>query len=332
MIEFASRALRLLSPVLLAAALCLPQAAASADPCAHEVQAHPALWTVHGPKGTAYMLGSVHILPPCINWKTREIMAAMKRADVFVFEIPLDHRQQDTVEAQAIQRAFMDHNGMLPPGQSLRALLPANMTAKYDIALDKLQLAPNYVDRLKPWLVSTIFETAQFVRSEARAENGIDVRVYAMADDMHKKTRGFETLEDQLAVVTHQEERVGLSALAQEISETMDDVQGKMMDELVSDWVRGDVAAMGRINNAAFDKDPALKKAMLDDRNARWVGELKKMLEQDQVYFITVGTAHLIGPGGVPALMRAAGYAVDGPGLADDGPARPGLRQAAVGD
>ncbi len=56
-----------------------------------------------------------------------------------------------------------------------------------------------------------------------------------------------------------------------------------------------------------------LKKGILDNRNRRWVGELKTMLADSHVYFVTVGAAHLAGPGGVPALMRAAGYRVEGP-------------------
>jgi uncharacterized protein YbaP (TraB family) len=37
------------------------------------------------------------------------------------------------------------------------------------------------------------------------------------------------------------------------------------------------------------------------------------MLKEKHTYFITVGAFHLVGPGGVPNLLRAAGYQVDGP-------------------
>src|SRR5580658_2934925 len=57
--------------------------------------ATPAMWTVHGPKGTAYLLGSIHILPKNVNWQTPEILAAIKRADTFVFEVKMDEETQD---------------------------------------------------------------------------------------------------------------------------------------------------------------------------------------------------------------------------------------------
>ena len=37
------------------------------------------------------------------------------------------------------------------------------------------------------------------------------------------------------------------------------------------------------------------------------------MLKDDDNVFVTVGAAHLAGPDGVPALLRADGYDVDGP-------------------
>ena len=42
------------------------------------VHATPAMWVVHGPRGTAYLLGSVHALPKNIEWQTPAIKAAIK--------------------------------------------------------------------------------------------------------------------------------------------------------------------------------------------------------------------------------------------------------------
>src|SRR5215469_4029000 len=274
---------------------------------------HPALWTVHGTKGTAYLFGSVHVLPAGIDWKTRPLLDAMKRSDTFIFEIPLDHQDQDRVEAQKLQKDIMDLQGMLPPGASLRGELPKDMVPKYDAVIANLNISPGYIDRLQPWLAAMILETAEFFRTDASALNGVDVQVYALASQMHKQSRGFETLEQQLALIGPEEQRVGIHELGRTIDEANTGGETRSYDAIVAAWEHGDVAAITRESDVEFAKDPDLRKEILDDRTARWAQELGPMLNEPHTYFITVGAAHLAGPKGLPTLMRKAGYKVDGP-------------------
>jgi uncharacterized protein YbaP (TraB family) len=43
------------------------------------------------------------------------------------------------------------------------------------------------------------------------------------------------------------------------------------------------------------------------------VGKISAMLNENHTYFITVGAGHLAGPKGVPAMLRAKGFKVEGP-------------------
>ena len=296
-----------------AALLLAPQPASARHGGGGSAGTHPALFTVHGPKGTAYLFGSIHVLPSGINWKTPEIARAMARADMFVFEIPLDHREQDEQTAQRIQKQIMDLHGLLPPGQSLRGMLPDKMVSQYDGALDMLSISPGYVDRLQPWLASMVLENAQLYRSDVRAAEGVDLQVFAVATALHKPSRGLETLEQQLALLTPEEQKSGMAELGKMIAECTNMGVAHKIDAMVASWARGDLKAVQTQTDSDFAKDPALKKTMLDDRNARWIPQIKAMLAENRTYFITVGAAHLVGPKGGPALLRAAGYTVDGP-------------------
>src|ERR1700742_3288410 len=80
-----------------------------------KIEAHPALWVVHGKAGTAYLFGSIHILPPNIAWHSAKLDAAMADSDTFVFEVP----QDDSGKAEA--QAFMAKHGTLPADTTLPA-------------------------------------------------------------------------------------------------------------------------------------------------------------------------------------------------------------------
>jgi uncharacterized protein YbaP (TraB family) len=73
------------------------------------------------------------------------------------------------------------------------------------------------------------------------------------------------------------------------------------------------VAKLNELMNSGFKENPRAEKTLFDDRNRAWVKKLEAMLTQKHIYFVTVGAGHLAGPKGVPALLRADGYNVDGP-------------------
>src|SRR3954469_10627011 len=91
--------------------------AAPAKPTA----ATPAMWTVHGTKGTVYMLGSIHALPKNVHWQTQQLMAHLREADTFVFEVPMD------ADSRAHATAYFRDNALMPLGMALPSMFDAQM-------------------------------------------------------------------------------------------------------------------------------------------------------------------------------------------------------------
>src|SRR5207302_10234810 len=103
---------------------------ATSGPESHAApEAHPALWKVHGARGTAYLFGSIHVLPQNINWRTPKIDAAIRQSNVLVFEIPNDPA------TQARLASLVAEKGQLPSGTSLRMLLSPEARPDYDADL-----------------------------------------------------------------------------------------------------------------------------------------------------------------------------------------------------
>src|SRR5262245_55422928 len=60
---------------------------------ARDVRApEPALWQVTKGPSKVYLLGSIHVLPPGWDWRTKEIDTAIQSSDRFFFEVPMTAR------------------------------------------------------------------------------------------------------------------------------------------------------------------------------------------------------------------------------------------------
>src|SRR5579871_2761803 len=72
----------------------------------------PAMWRLGDADTTVYLFGTVHVLPPGLNWETPAIDAAVKASKAVYFETDVEPDQM--IIANLVQRT-----GVYPPGDSL---------------------------------------------------------------------------------------------------------------------------------------------------------------------------------------------------------------------
>jgi uncharacterized protein YbaP (TraB family) len=280
--------------------------APTSTPTQTPIAAHPALWTVHGPKGTLYLLGSIHVLPPHIVWRTPEIDVALKAADVFVFEIPMGASQ-----AAAI-KSFIKDNGYLPPDTPLPSLLTAEARKDYAAALALTHVPAEKLTFMRPWLALLVLETGMVSQQHLSADEGVDRQVYALAEKRGGATfRALETIEGQLKLLMPEDQSLEVQEFDAGLKDLLNETTS--INDLVMAWARGDTARLNDLMNSGFKENPRAEKALFDDRNRAWTAKLEAALNERHVFFVTVGAGHLAGPKGVPALLRRDGYKVDGP-------------------
>jgi uncharacterized protein YbaP (TraB family) len=287
-------------------ALLAPRAFAETQPVLGKIAAHPALWTVHGPKGTAYLFGSIHILPPNMEWRTPKVAAAMKAADTFVFEIPMD----DSTKAQIAD--FVRENAFLPKNLSLPALLNDEARKDYRDALAISGVSPAALVDKRPWFAALVIEVGYMNQRHLTPDAGVDRQVYADAVARGVKNfRALETPEEQFRLLMPDDRDLEIKEFDSSLKEVLKD-KGEL-GNLIDAWADGDVKRLGALMNKGLKSDPRMEKALFENRNAKWVDKISAMLNEDHTYFITVGAGHLAGPKGVPAMLRAKGFKVDGP-------------------
>lgn len=267
--------------------------------------ASPSLWHVQGPQGEVYLLGSVHVLPPNLQWRTPSIQRGLMRSTVFVFEVP----QDDAAVAEL--QGLIQQRGFLPAGESLRAMLRPETRADYDALVAQSGLPAAELDRQRPWLAGIQLLFSQMRKLRYASNSGVESVLSAMAAKDKKPVRYLESIQEQFALLAPEDRKLEL----QEFEAGLKDLRdiSTELDPMIKAWSNGDQAELDRLINGSLEEYPEARKELLEDRNAKWIPKIEAMLKEKQVFFIAVGAGHLTGPKGVPALLRKAGYRIDGP-------------------
>lgn len=286
---------------LWAAAIGVLAALVLAGPAAAE----PPVWIVKGKGAEIVLFGSVHVLPPGLDWEPAALRRAIADADDIWFELPID----PAAEAETARLATK--LGELPPEQSLFKLLPPEDADRMARVAQSYDASPMLLDRLKPWLAEIALAGAAYRKAGAVTGLGVEQALSAEAPPTAKRY-AFETPAEQLAIFAD----TPMSEQLASLRETLKDMEAKP-DEfalLVHAWVSGDIAGLDReALEALREASPDLFRRIVTERNERWVKVLQARLKGQGRAVVVVGVGHLVGPGGLPARLRALGYSVQGP-------------------
>lgn len=273
--------------------------------------AKPPLWTAHGSGATVTLFGSVHILPRGADWEPDALRQALTEADELWFETPTDSAA--LLDAQRLALA----QGMLPEGRSLVDLLSPDGRMRLRRQEQALRLPGAELERLRPWLAEVTIGEAAYAREGATADQGVERQLADSAPQAQR--RAFETPAQQIGMFAGQPQSIQVASLQDTLRDLEEDPgQSK---RLLDGWLMGDVKAIETEGVEALRKEsPEMFDILLTSRNAAWVRTLVERLQtpppaggRPARVVVVVGVGHLVGPGGLPDLLRNKGIRVDGP-------------------
>jgi uncharacterized protein YbaP (TraB family) len=265
-------------------------------PAEAEAPPAPLLYEIASADGSVegWMVGTIHALPASARWRTAAIDMAAKDADLLVVEIAaLD-------DSAAIARTFssLASTPGLPP---LEQRLPADLRPR----LAALMLRGNF-DAGDFAATETWAAALTLARIDAAGDpaNGVDRALIAEFKD--RRVRELEGAAAQLAIFDRLPEPQQRAMLAAVVKGSA--AAAKDPERLQRAWLAGDAATIEASTREGVLADPAVREALLVARNRRWATALGPLLAEAPRPLIAVGTAHLVGPGGLAALLEARGY------------------------
>ncbi len=271
-----------------------------ATPAAFADSSSPFLWQVRGARTTHYLLGSVHLLPEAASQLPDGIEDAYGAAGGLVFE--------SDIGALTSPKSALALLAAAKAPKGLKAEVDAATYARLQSRMAVLHMPAPLCDQYKPWFCALTLEVFAYQRAGFSGEYGLDRQLYDAAKTDGKRLAWFETPEAHLALFMNMPEPLGKQFLAAALSET-----GPAADEarqMYRAWRDNDLDKIETLVAEMKTKFPMLYERLLAERNRAWAGRLKRYLDGADTQLIVVGAAHWLGPEGLLAQLKAAGYRV----------------------
>ena len=270
---------------------------------AQAAQAKTFAWKATGKGGTIYLIGSIHVMSEGFYPLNPALEAAFKDSDLLVEEVDLAEMLDPTAQMAILSR------GMLPPNQSLdKVLSPATLALVQKTAGD-LGGVGGPLMRFKPWMLAIALQGLELAKAGFDPALGLDKHFYDQAKAAGKAVQGLETAEFQISrfdtMTMEQQDRMLAQTLKELATETA--TVGMLGDA----WKTGDIAGVESIALADLKSDPLMYQRLLVERNRNWMPKIEALFARRGRALVVVGAAHMVGPDGLLAMLRAKGYTIE---------------------
>lgn len=266
------------------------------------------LWKVADEDTEIYLQGTIHAGTSDFYPLHEKIEQAYAEADVVVPEI--DMTEIDQAEVNKLNMEL----GMYRDGSTIEDHIPEELYAEVSTTLEGFGISMDMVNFYKPWILSNTIQ--QLMTQQLGFGQGVDNYFINKAVEDGKEIIGLETMEEQLQLFAETSEAFQVELLEDSLMSI--DTFEKDMQQLFDVYKEGDQEQLLKVldEDEALEEDKdaqAFMEALNDDRNYKMADKIRGFLEedQDQTYFVIVGSLHLIQEPHIRSILEEEGYEVE---------------------
>ena len=258
------------------------------------------VWEVTSGAHVLYLGGSIHALKSSDYPLPAAYNRAFDASDRLVFEV-------DPKALLESSRGILKA-GEYPKGDSLKNHVDPRTYDYLRRVFRLLKVPETKFARYRPWFLSLVLQApALHGMSETL---GVEEFLIRRARANSKPVSGLESAREHADVFLGLTDRQGEAMLLMMFLPTQRS-RGSTGDEMARAWKRGDADTDTRIMMDEFRNFPSLADRFLTDRNRKWIPKIEGYLQSGKTYFVVAGAAHMGGPNGVVAVLRARGYHIE---------------------
>ncbi|MBW8911000.1 MAG: TraB/GumN family protein, partial [Sphingomonas sp.] len=252
------------------------------------VEARPAMWRVSDGDTTIYLLGSIHLLPPNINWRTPLIDRAIATSDTLVLESSPD----EVVDFPAMARGanLKPASERVSPGK--RPIL--------DAMIERSGIARETLDGYEDWALATTLATGDAIAASATTHNGVEAKLWSAFKEPGKTRLAFYHAKEQL----DQFDSLPESDQRKMLENTLSGKENYR--ETLKAWTSGDIASLEKTAECT-----PLGVKLVGQPNNRWAQWIVARMKQPGTVLVAVGLGHMAGPYALPKMLAARGLKVE---------------------
>ena len=259
------------------------------------------LWRISAASHTSWLYGTVHINKQDWALPGPKTAAALRASKTLALEMDVD----DPSIQQRFAKLISRHAGDVPT-----ALLP-----RVNAQLARVCLPETLVGQMHPSMLLSTIELIGLRADGLYFEYGADQMLAEQARAERKPIVSLETPEVQADAMLGPDAVVDVD----EIREALDALEGDrskaLTRTLLATWAESDLSRLESYAQwcdcMTTPKEIAATRRLIDDRNPALADAIDALHKKGRSVFAAVGALHMIGPAGLPELLRQRGYRVE---------------------
>jgi uncharacterized protein len=270
---------------------------------ARRARDHGFLWRIEKAGRSSWLYGTLHVAKFDWMFPGPHTRAALQASDTVALE--LDVLDPEIARRMAAGTAALPEAPALPEAMQQRI---ARVARAECVALANLAA-------LAPEMQITVLTTLLGRRDGLDPSFGIDFTLAGWGRAAGLAVVSLETPEAQTALLRATDAAEAEAFTDRALGEMESGRALPTLLRVANVWAEGDLPALQAYESwcqcVTTDADRADMKRLLDDRNPGLADGIDALHERGQRVFAGVGSLHMIGPTGLPALMAQRGYRVE---------------------
>ena len=260
------------------------------------------LWRIKKGGRTSYLYGTVHVAKMDWMFPGAALVQAVRSSHTVALEL-------DVTDADIARRL---RSGMAAkPGRVLPSALAARLRAQVKLAC----LPESMLNEMAPEMAATTLVVMAARSDGLQPAYAIDAMLAGMAHGLNKQVVSLETPELQLDLLLGRTSEEMRAVVEQSLDELERGKARSMLVRIAQVWAGGHLGEFDRYEQWCdclnTEAERVMWKRLLDDRNPALAVRIDELHASGKPVFAAVGSLHMIGPLGLPALMAQRGYSVE---------------------